>query len=134
MQLDTIVELTEICFIVHNMADGNETLSALATLQVKLPVKGHCTPTRRRRSVHLEESIRRYFTTGPSDRCSSESSGTGSPAERPLSEPHISPGVSSVIGVVSWPQQALAASGVLLSALEAQLTNRQRGRQRATEP
>ena len=43
-------------------------------------------------SMHLEESIRWYFTTGPSDHCSSESSGTGSPAERPLSEPHISTG------------------------------------------
>ena len=34
MQLDTIVELTEICFIVHNMADEleNETSSVLATL------------------------------------------------------------------------------------------------------
>ena len=84
--------------------------------------------------MHLEESIRWYVTTGPSDRYSSESSGTGSPAERPLSLPHTSTGVSSVIGVVSWPQQALAASGVLLSALEAQLTNRQRGRQRTTLP
>jgi hypothetical protein len=35
MQLDTIVEQTEICFIVPNMANGNETLSVLATLHSK---------------------------------------------------------------------------------------------------
>ena len=39
MQLDTIVELTVICFIVHNMANGNETLSVLATLHSKAAVE-----------------------------------------------------------------------------------------------
>ena len=56
------------------------------------------TPTDRRSYCRCisEESVRWYFTTGPSDRCSSESSGTDSPVERPLSQPHISTGVSSV--------------------------------------
>ena len=43
-----------------------------------------------------EQSIRLHFTTGPSDRCSSGSSGTDSPAERLLSQPHIVSGIQSL--------------------------------------
>ena len=45
----SIVELTETWFIVHNVADGNETLSYYPSAIVKLQLKGHCTATRRRR-------------------------------------------------------------------------------------
>ena len=56
------------------------------------------TPTDRRSYCRCisEESVRWYFTTGPSDRCSSESSGTDSPAERPLSQPHFATGLQSL--------------------------------------